>query len=99
MLCYPKLPALMVPICCLGILDCQSIDFQGPDTSRRWFNPSTFDQEDKAGETLHDVSFEITFAASDGGELTVKDCYEVFALGETAIAQREHARREWLKAS
>lgn len=89
----------MVPIFCLGILGCQSIDLQAPETSRRWLNPSTFDQEDIVGETLHDVSFEITFSASVGGELTVKDCFQVFALGETAIAQREYARWEWLKAS
>ncbi len=29
----------------------------------------------------------------------MKDCFQVFATGETAIAQREHARWKWLKSS
>lgn len=98
----PDLFALMVLLFCLGLSGCLSLNSKAPasnPTAPRWLNPSMFGQKDNVGKTLHDVSFEIPFAAPDGGEVTAKDCFQVFALGETAIAQREYARWEWLKAS
>jgi len=99
---HPKLFGLMVLFCCLGLSGCLSMNYKSPvnnPTTPRWLNPFTFDQEGKVGETLHDVAFKIMFVSSGGGELTVKNCFEVLALGETAIAQREFSRWEWLKSS
>lgn len=87
---------------CLGGAGCvpvgEQVSGNNPEVTR-WLNPLVFDQNVDIDESLHDTTFEILFAGSDGGEFTVTNCFDVFALGDTAIAQHEFTRWEWLKSS
>ncbi|MGF1771921.1 hypothetical protein L4C42_06370 [Vibrio wakamikoensis] len=97
-----NLPFVSILFCCIWLYGCSPSIGDESDSSLmapRWLNPMTFDHVSTDGDTLQDVTFQISFAGFGGEEYIVNNCVDVFAIGDDVIAHQEFARWEWLKAS
>lgn len=84
----------------LGLCACHTTNIN-PEASKqetRWYNVKDFEGVDSIGTSPYDLEFDIAYSGIDGDTVQVKNCLEVFSLGDSKIEEREFARWDLLKA-